>query len=168
MTTKNVWILVAVLAVVVALGWYAFAAMPASAPTLSETSTTTDTQQGAVPTGTPSDTPAAAGSATIIVSYSDAGFYPKEVSVRVGDTVRFANQSTHGMWVGVDEHPTHTEYDGTSTREHCAGGVATNGAFDQCSQAQNGGSFEYTFTKAGTFGYHNHARAANTGTIVVQ
>lgn len=167
MTTKTAWIVIAVIVVVAALGWFAFAAMPASAPTLSETEQTADTAAEGAATS-----PAAGGdadeSATIIVSYSDAGFYPKEVNVRLGDTVRFVNQSTHDMWVAADEHPTHTEYDGTSTREHCAGGTATNGTFDQCSKAANGASYEYTFMKAGTHEYHNHSSAADTGTVTVQ
>lgn len=169
MNTKTVWIALAVVALIAIGGWFALFKMSAPAAPVSDTATTTNPGT----TGTSADTAAAPsaqsdGAASIIVSYSDDGFYPKSVTVRAGDTVRFVNQSTHGMWVGADEHPTHTEYDGTSTREHCADGVATNGTFDQCASSANGSAFEYTFMKAGTFGYHNHTRAANTGSVIVQ
>ena len=72
------------------------------------------------------------------------------------------------MWVGADEHPTHTEYDGTSTREHCSDGQTLGGSFDMCRAAVAGEFWEYTFTKAGTFGYHNHVGASAVGTIVVR
>lgn len=104
---------------------------------------------------------------TITVSYTDSGFSPLELSVKVGDTVRFVNNSGIGMWVGADEHPTHTSYDGTATREHCVDGAAVGGTFDACRQVAAGSSWEFTFTKAGTFSYHNHARASHGGTVVV-
>jgi len=72
------------------------------------------------------------------------------------------NQSTLDMWVGSDEHPTHTEYDGTKKDDHCPN--PTNTVFDQCS---SGDSYTFTFTKAGTWGYHNHKVKEDTGTVVV-
>ncbi|KND47011.1 MAG: hypothetical protein AB199_01090 [Parcubacteria bacterium C7867-004] len=171
MNTKTALIALAVVAVIAIGGWFALAAMPAAAPTVSDTMMTNPDGTTGTGTNMPAGaTPAApAGEkATVIVSYSDSGFYPKSVTIRAGDTVRFVNQSTHGMWVGGDEHPTHTEYDGTSTKDHCANGAATNGTFDQCSAAANGGTFEYTFTKAGTHGYHNHVQSADKGDVIVQ
>lgn len=101
------------------------------------------------------------------ITYTDTGFSPENITVSVGDTVRFVNNSSHGMWVGSDDHPTHTHYDGTSTREHCADGAATTDTFDQCTSSPSGTTWEYTFTKAGTWGYHNHSRSGNTGTVTV-
>lgn len=101
------------------------------------------------------------------VTYTDDGFSPASITVQVGDTVRFTNNSAGGMWVAVDEHPTHTEYDGTSTREHCADGVPTSDVFDQCTRNQSGESWDYRFMKAGTFEYHNHAQASHGGTVTV-
>ncbi|MEK7100985.1 MAG: hypothetical protein AAB921_02700, partial [Patescibacteria group bacterium] len=85
-----------------------------------------------------------------------------------GDAVQFINKSTHTMWVGVDDHPTHTEYDGTSTKEHCAAGKNLNGSFDQCIGSAPGTTYTYTFTKTGTFNYHNHTASKDSGSVVVE
>jgi plastocyanin len=153
MQTKIIWTIAVVLVVILG-GWYAFSARPAAAPTIE-----TEKQEEAT-----NDT----ASAPTVITYTDTGFSPATVTVRVGDTVRFTNASSGGMWVGSDNHPTHTEYDDTSTRDHCVGGVAVRGAFDECNASASGASWTFTFTKAGTFGYHNHTSAGKTGTIVVQ
>ena len=109
-----------------------------------------------------------AANKVVTVTYTEQGFSPQSVSVDVGDTVHFVNSSSHGMWVGVDEHPTHTKYDGTSTKEHCAQGKTTNGTFDTCTPLPAGTSYDFKFTKLGTFPYHNHVRAASVGTVIVK
>jgi plastocyanin len=157
MNTKLLWILIVVVIVLIG-AWFAFGRtedMPL------ETATTT-------PTTVLNDTTAAPGGETVTVTYTDEGFSPQTVTVAVGDTVRFVNNSGSEMWVAADEHPTHTSYDGTPTRDHCADGVNTTGSFDQCARVGAGTSWSYTFTKAGSFDYHNHARAADGGTITVQ
>lgn len=96
------------------------------------------------------------------VTYTDAGFSPETITIKLGDTVTFVNEGDGRMWVGADEHPTHTEYAGTSRSEHCPDSSGT--AFDQC---EAGESFTFTFTKAGTWGYHNHSLASHAGTVIV-
>lgn len=161
MNTKTAWIAVAVI-LVLAFAWYAFSAKQAAAPTDTATTTTesitTETKE------LPGTDPEYAA----LVTLTDSGFSPVRISIQAGDTVRFLNESSRGMWVGADEHPTHTEYDGTSMREHCADGQNSTGSFDQCQQAATGSFWEYTFEKQGTFNYHNHVGASNTGTIVVE
>jgi plastocyanin len=103
-----------------------------------------------------------AGQPAATVTYEDGQFRPQAVTVSRGDTVRFVAADGSDMWVGSDEHPTHTEYDGTNLSEHCNGGQRS---FDQC---QSGNSFSFTFTKSGEFGYHNHVRASAGGVVVVQ
>ena len=100
-----------------------------------------------VGTSTASTTPSVRVSRT--VTYTDSGFSPTEVNIAIGDTVHFVNNTSNGMWVGVDAHPTHTAYDGTNTREHCAGGKNTNGSFDACTPTPKSSTYDYTFTKAG-------------------
>jgi plastocyanin len=104
------------------------------------------------------------GPQTVTVIYSNTGFSPKEVTVNVGDTVKFINDSTASMWVGADEHPTHKLYDGTDLKTHCAEGYEPK-AFDQC---MRGVEYSYTFTKAGTWKYHNHSKSADVGTVIVK
>jgi plastocyanin len=100
---------------------------------------------------------------TVTVAYSSSGFSPKTITINRGDTVRFVAEDGASMWVGVDDHPTHAGYDGTSRTEHCAAGSIAS--FDQC---QTGSTYSFTFTKTGTFGYHNHVAANHTGTIIVR
>ena len=158
MSRNTLFIVVAV--ALLALGGYLLWSNSAVAPTSTEeevvsgTSTTTETISETAPI------PA-------LVTYSDNGFEPARITVQPGETVRFVNNSSTRMWVGADEHPTHTSYDGTATREHCVDGAAIGGTFDQCHAADAGASWEFTFTKEGTWDYHNHARANHTGTVIV-
>lgn len=89
---------------------------------------------------------------TVDVSYGDAGFLPASVTVKAGDTVRFTNNSSGRMWVASDPHPVHTDLP----------------AFDEKASVDPGGNWSYTFTEVGTHPYHNHAKAANRGTVIVQ
>jgi len=150
-------IAIVVIALVVLGGYFLIssqAATPTEAPETSEQTESTS----------PTDD---SGEFASVITYTDGGFSPDTLTASVGDTVRFTNNSSRGMWVGADDHPTHTSYDGTATREHCANGAATGGAFDMCRQASPGESWEFTFTKAGTFEYHNHAQASHGGAVTV-
>ena len=161
MHTKAIWAVLALVAVI-GIGWYAFANQaeaPAGESMQNATSTETGTSQNEGEDGGPTFT---------VVTLTDAGFSPASVTIEAGETVRFANESSRGMWVGSDDHPTHTDYDGTSTREHCADGMANNGTFDQCAAVNQGDYWDYTFERAGSFGYHNHVGASHTGTVVVR
>lgn len=97
------------------------------------------------------------------VRYTPNGFSPATMTVPLGTTVTFIDETGAGMWVGSDEHPSHTGYDGTSRSEHCAAGATPS--FDQCARSS---SYEFTFAKAGTFDYHNHVNAQHHGSIVVE
>jgi plastocyanin len=128
-------------------------------------------QETANNTGTDTNTPTGmevgvtAGVGTpgaVTVNYSDAGFSPATITVKQGTKVTFVNTGTKNMWVAADEHPTHTEYDGTSRTEHCATG--TNTSFDQCVV---GKTYTFAFNKVGTWEYHNHAVAGDTGRVIV-
>ncbi len=117
----------------------------------------------------PADTTASTGGAVatpVTVTYTDAGFSPKSVQVAAGSSVTFVNNSSHRMWVAANNHPSHTLYDGTNLQQHCSAGASTS--FDECSTAANGGIYSFTFAKAGTFAYHNHTQASDSGTVVVK
>src|SRR3989344_9541093 len=127
-----------------------------------ETATTeTPTENGTTQTPPPAGTGGqmAEPQATVI-TYSDTGFSPNSITIRRGDAVSFVNKSAQQMWVGADPHPVHTSYDGTSRTEHCP----STFSFDQCAA---GTSYEFTFTKKGTWSYHNHLRPQDLGTIIV-
>lgn len=160
MNTKIAWI--ALIIVILAAGaWYALSPKQAAAP--ADTDAAATESRNEVP-----DAEEDGGPAFTVVTLTDSGFSPSTVTVSVGETVRFVNDSSRGMWVASDNHPTHTEYDGTSTREHCKDGTDTTGTFDECSSVMRGDYWDYTFEKAGTFGFHNHVGASNTGSVIVQ
>lgn len=102
---------------------------------------------------------------TNTVYYTSSGFQPSTVTIEQGETVRWVNNASSGMWVASDNHPRHTNYAGTSVREHCDNGDQTSAAFDQCSMKKQ---FTFTFEKTGTWEYHNHVNSGDTGSVVVE
>lgn len=98
----------------------------------------------------------------VTVTYTTSGFKPSTVEVTEGQTVTFINQSDRKMWVGSDDHPTHTKYPVKSAGD-CLGS-----SFDSCRGLAVGESFTFTFTEAGSWGYHNHSQAGHRGTVVVK
>ncbi|OGG44893.1 hypothetical protein A2673_03355 [Candidatus Kaiserbacteria bacterium RIFCSPHIGHO2_01_FULL_50_13] len=111
------------------------------------------------------DVPAAdAAPITVTVTYDGSGFSPKEIVVKLGDTVTFVNASGGKMWVASAMHPTHTVYGGTSLNEHCPN--ANGSAFDQCAGGE--GNYSFTFNKAGSWGYHDHLNASAFGRVTVE
>lgn len=172
MDSKNVVITVVVLLILGFLGWMLLGndtSVPAT-QTENEAVAPPPTTTGAVP---PPVAPVAIGSATtpqsVVVTYTDAGFSPATITVGVGTTVTFVNNSSNarGMWVGSDEHPTHANYGGTTKNDHCAAGYAGPAPFDACRAISNGASWSFTFTKKGTWDYHDHTNAAMGGKVVV-
>jgi len=101
-----------------------------------------------------------------MVTYTNSGFEPQEITIDRGETVRFINNSNHGMWVASAMHPTHKVYAGTSINEHCPS--PDNSAFDQCESVEDASFWEFTFTKTGEWGYHNHVRANDFGKVMVE
>lgn len=87
-----------------------------------------------------------------MVTYGDSGFAPSTITVKVGTEVTWKNDGNKMMWVASAVHPTHQELPG----------------FDQLQAVGNGGSYSYTFTGAGTWKYHNHVAAGDTGMVVVE
>ncbi len=95
-----------------------------------------------------------------VVTYSDSGYSPSTLRVKVGETVTFKNSSSQSTWTASVFHPTHTAY---STTGGCIGST-----FDACKGVQPGESWSFKFDLAGTWKYHNHLNPSNTGTIIVE
>ncbi len=90
--------------------------------------------------------------AGVVVTYTDSGFSPATVNVSKGTTVTFKNQSSANFWPASDPHPTHTNYPG----------------FDAKKAIAPGSSYSFTFTKVGSWGYHNHFSPELKGRVIVQ
>jgi plastocyanin len=101
-----------------------------------------------------------------VITYTDSGYSPSTLRVKIGETVTFKNESSKSMWPASAFHPTHTVYSGTSLDEHCPDTAGT--AFDACKGFLPGSSWSFKFTKAGTWKYHDHLNPGATGTIVVE
>lgn len=163
-----------ILAIIIVLGgawWY----MSDQAPAQSDDINIGANAAGTIPEGTAApdngmvggdaDPGTATQTAGVTVHYTSSGFTPKSISIKAGEKVTFVNDTSGAMWVASDEHPTHTEFDGTDRTTHCSGAYTGPTPFDQC---QPGSSYTFVFAKTGTFEYHNHSAAQFTGTVVVQ
>lgn len=109
-------------------------------------STSTSPAQKQPVTSTP-DTATVAGT----ISYNGSSFSPSSLTVKVGDTIKIANQSSTALSFNSNPHPVHTDEPELNV-----------GAIDA------GQSKTFKVTKLGSWGYHNHLNPSQTGTIVVQ
>lgn len=87
-----------------------------------------------------------------VVSYTASGFEPSELTINLGESVRWVNQGDKLMWVASDNHPTHRLLP----------------EFDDKRAVGSGAFYEFTFTDLGQWDYHNHVSASDTGTIIVK
>jgi len=86
----------------------------------------------------------------VTVTVTKNGFSPKEVTIEVGSAVRWTNKSGEPQTVNSDNYPTNQLH-----KELNFGEFANNS------------SVVYTFTKPGTYGYHNQFHHKQTGEIIV-
>ena len=160
--SQNGWIAVIVGVLIIAAGAWWF--------TSGNQSVDIDDATIPAPQDTTSDTGAQVGvdvnvntaPMTATITYSGSTYSPQEVTIKKGGTVTWKNASGANMWVASAQHPTHTAYSGTSRTEHCPDTSRT--AFDQC---VGGGDYSFTFTKAGTCGYHDHLNPSAFGKVIV-
>ena len=106
------------------------------------------------------------GVETFTVVVTDAGFSPRELTIKAGDTVAWVNKSTRASRPASAIHPTHTLYPGSDIQK-CRTDER-NTIFDSCSDVQPGESWSFTFREVGSWKYHNHLQSSVTGAIIVQ
>ncbi len=95
------------------------------------------------------------------VYYGLGVFSPTNIRIHVGDSVKFQNDGNAPIRVVSDRSgPTRTE-----TAE---GGALELAGFDSVSDVPSKDSFVFTFTEAGTFGYHNGRNPNEEGTVIVR
>lgn len=90
-------------------------------------------------------------SKNISVKLTDNGFEPKSVTIELGATVVWTNTTSRPMWVASDPHPTHSIFSD----------------FDARTRVPQGETYSFTFTKEGSWEYHNHVNAGQTGIVMV-
>ena len=99
-----------------------------------------------------------------VVTYTDSGYSPNMLNIKVGTTIKFVNNSSRSMWTASDMHPSHRDYDNTSLSEHCSN--PNNTSFDSCTGIQPSDSWSFKFNKPGTWQYHNHSHPSDYGTVI--
>ena len=161
---KNIIVVVAIVALLVG-GYFLYQATNKAPEIISNSQRTNQTFNTAPVNETRNETQVTA-SKIYEVTYTDTGYSPSSLTIKLGDTVTFKNESSHQMWTASGMHPVHAGYSGTSLQEHCPD--TANTSFDECKNDDIGTSWSFTFTKVGTFGYHDHVKSNHFGKIVVE
>lgn len=158
------WLWLVFLVVVILVVFAVMAAVKpktAEAPLATEEPLSEETSPGGQPIQlAPSESPEVSSSptvsespaATTTISISDTGFTPAKIVVKAGTTVTFMNNGQALHRPASNPHPTHTDLAGFDAQK----GLAT------------GESYSFTFTKVGTWGYHDHLNTSMAGSVVVQ
>ncbi|MEX2054907.1 MAG: cupredoxin domain-containing protein [Candidatus Andersenbacteria bacterium] len=92
------------------------------------------------------------GTAPVTIAIDDTGFTPATITIPVNTTVTFTNNGQALHWPASDNHPTHEILP----------------EFDSEKGLQTGESYSHTFTKTGTWEFHDHLNPRATGQVTVQ
>ncbi len=85
------------------------------------------------------------------IVYDGQKFTPDVLDILVGDVVIFTNNGSKDFWPASNNHPTHTLYP----------------EFDAKGPIAPGGKYQFTFEKAGSWGFHDHLNPSVGGAINV-
>jgi plastocyanin len=142
MSTVRKVIITTVVVVVVGLGgWWLIASMSANDMNDSSNDTTNGQNQAV-----DEDVEVAA-----TITYTNEGFTPATITVKVGDTIKIVNNAENVMYFASDEHPTHL-----------------NNSELNIGDIEPGSSATVTVASQGTWGYHDHYNASAGGEIIVE
>ncbi len=133
--------IIVALVVVIVLGGGVWAYL-ATRPNASAPQGSTDTHSSNAANETPV--------ATNELNYTDSGFSPKSITAKVGTKVHITNKSSGPLQFSSDDHPTHTLHP-----EFNLGSIAA------------GANEDLDLKTTGTWGYHNHLKSEDTGSITV-
>ena len=97
----------------------------------------------------------------VLITFTDEGYAPRDVTVAVGARVRFFNASHQETWPASAIHPTHSLYPGKESTD-CLGS-----AFDACRGLKPGEYWAFTFNYEGEWRYHDHLDATKAGSVTV-
>lgn len=136
---RNKWI-IGIIAIVVLAGGFFLLSKGSSPSSTPETSTPT-----------PEATEEAATNEQNVITLTQRGFSPMVLTIKAGVTVTWENKSGKVATINSDPHPAHTNY-----------------APLNLDNLPDGGNLSLTFSKPGTYGYHNHLNPSLTGVIIVE
>src|SRR6478672_9345334 len=85
------------------------------------------------------------------IAYDGKAFTPSQLEINNGDVVVFKNNSSGSFWPASGPHPTHTNYP----------------EFDPKKPIAAGQTWQFKFTKSGTWPFHDHLNPPAFGKIIV-
>ena len=94
-----------------------------------------------------------------LISYTDNGFEPQNLTIKKGEIVRFTNNSHGGLWV-ASTGEAGTIYPGTG--KECG-----QSSFDSCKILNPGEFWEFAFKASGTWSFRNNSDTAKTAIVTV-
>ena len=142
---RNAIIAIVVIILLAVAGWYLTRPKQTSVPQSTETSLST---QSAAPVASDE---ASMNAGETMVSITQSGYSPKDITIKIGDSVVWTNNDSATHTISSDPHPTHTLY-----------------PFLNVGPLKPGEKKSVQFTTAGTFTYHDHLNPSLTGTVTVQ
>lgn len=80
------------------------------------------------------------------VTYNPEGITPKEINIRIGDTLEFRNSDLKPHWPASAPHPSHADYP----------------EFDAKKPLNPGDKWSFKFLKVGTWKFHDHLNAGDS------
>lgn len=95
-----------------------------------------------------------------LVSYTNNGFEPSNISIKKGETIRFTNNSSGDVWIAATAT-------GGALYPNVANGCGSS-AFDSCHALKSGEFWEFTFESAGTWSYADNLHKDKTGVVHVK
>ncbi len=101
-----------------------------------------------------------------VIKITQEGFMPNKVTIKVGEAVRFQNESGAASWPASAMHPTHTVYPGSDIKK--CGTLDAQKIFDACRGIADGMSWSFMFSKKGVWKYHDHMMSGHFGSIAVE
>tara|TARA_Y100000310_G_scaffold345709_1_gene468619 strand:+ start:21744 stop:22229 length:486 start_codon:yes stop_codon:yes gene_type:complete len=100
------------------------------------------------------------------ITYTAEGYSPSPLTITVGESVTWVNNSNKDMWPATAQHPSHTVYPGSDIQK-CGSAEEAN-LFDACRGISPEGEYTFTFTEAGEWFYHDHLTPGKFGQIIVE
>lgn len=141
--SKNVVIVAAVIVVLAVGGWFLTRPKQTIAPEVTQTPTPTVSESGQA-------SPSAVMTQSL-VTISGAGFLPKSITIKAGESVNWKNTDSENHIVNSAPHPTHTAYPPLNL-----------------GLIKPGEEKSLVFKAAGTYKYHDHLNPSLTGSITVE
>ena len=86
-----------------------------------------------------------------VITMDSGGFHPASITIRTQDSIRFENSGDGDRWPASNNHPTHDIYPGFDAGKPIA--------------AQD--TWDFVFTKEGSWNYHDHLHPEQRGVIIV-